>query len=197
MDLLFHNGLVLITRGGDPAPTAVGVAGDRIVAVGRDELLDAATAETRIVDLDGRTLLPGINDGHLHIGGFASGRPPTALDVSPAAVSTIGEIVALVAERSATLPAGSWIRGRGWTASHLTDLSADQRISVNEAVEAYTAAGAWQDDAESWKRTIAEGCVADLCVVDGRLSTDDPHTFADMAVSMTVVGGAVVHDTAD
>lgn len=123
MDLIFHNGLVLLGAApNSPPASAVGVQGDQIVAVGNDEVLAAATTSTRVVDLDGRTLLPGVNDGHLHIGGFASSRPPASLDISPAAVATIAEIVALVAERAQTVPAGSWIRGRGWTASHLSDL---------------------------------------------------------------------------
>ena len=71
---------------------------------------------------------------------------------------------------------------------------ADQRIRVHEAVQAYTAAGAWQDGAERWKGSIAPGMVADLCVVDARLPTDDPRTFANSEVSLTMVGGAAVHD---
>jgi len=70
---------------------------------------------------------------------------------------------------------------------------AGQRIKVGEAVNAYTAAGAWQDDADTWKGNIAPGMVADLCVVDARLSSDDPRTFANTEVSLTMVDGLVVH----
>jgi predicted amidohydrolase YtcJ len=70
---------------------------------------------------------------------------------------------------------------------------ASQRIKVEEAVTAYTAAGAWQDGAETWKGSVAPGSVADLCVVDARLTTDDPRTFADAEVSMTIVDGVIVH----
>lgn len=128
-DLIFYDGLVMdggISGGsaaGNPVPSAVAVTGDRILAVGGDELVDLADRDTRMINLDGRTLLPGINDGHLHVGGFAAGRPPASLDVSTKAVSSIAEIVALVAERAASTPPGTWIRGRGWSAAHLTDLT--------------------------------------------------------------------------
>ncbi len=72
---------------------------------------------------------------------------------------------------------------------------AEQRIKVEEAVHAYTTAGAWQDGAETWKGSLVPGMVADLCVVDSRLTTDDPHTFAEAEVSMTVVDGVIVHET--
>jgi predicted amidohydrolase YtcJ len=71
---------------------------------------------------------------------------------------------------------------------------ADQRIRVDEAIHAYTAAGAWQDNAESWKGTIAPGMVADLCVVDARLSSDDPRAFADTVVSLTMVDGVTMYE---
>ena len=70
---------------------------------------------------------------------------------------------------------------------------ADQQIAVSEALDAYTAAGSWQDGCEAWKGRLAPGMVADLCVVDARLSTDDPHTFEDADVSLTMVDGLVVH----
>ena len=70
----------------------------------------------------------------------------------------------------------------------------EQRVTVAEAVRSYTAGGAWQDDAETWKGSIAKGMAADLCVVDCRLSTDHPKTIGAAPVSMTVVGGQVVYD---
>lgn len=137
-DLIFHNGEVMPASDIDVLPVdrcVVAVIDGRISAIGGADVLDLADAETRVIDLDGRTLLPGVNDGHLHVGGFAIGRPPTALDLLPSAVSTIREIAALVAERAASTPPGTWIRGRGWHAAHLRDLDgAEPTAAMLDAV---------------------------------------------------------------
>ncbi len=135
-DLILHNGLVITGGAGDestarPGREALAVAGDRIVAVGGSELLDLAGTKTTVLDLDGRTLLPGINDGHLHVGGYASSRPPASLDVSPQAVGSIADIAAAIAERVAETPPGTWIRGWGWIGASLADLSAAQPTAAS------------------------------------------------------------------
>lgn len=75
--LVMTGGRVWVGAGapGDPAewPTAVAVAGDRIVAVGGDREVRALTGDgTRRIDLDGRLVVPGFLDAHTHFidGGF-------------------------------------------------------------------------------------------------------------------------------
>lgn len=70
---------------------------------------------------------------------------------------------------------------------------ADQCIGLAEALRTYTAAGAWQDFAESWKGTLEPGKVADLCLLDEDLLSLDPHDIPGVTVRMTVLGGRVVH----
>lgn len=110
------------TRTPQLGATALAVVGNRIGAIGGDEIFDLIGPATEVIDLDGRTLLPGINDGHLHVGGFAQTRPPVALDVSPAACPTVRSVAAAVAERAATAGKDEWIRGRGWVGASLSDL---------------------------------------------------------------------------
>ena len=121
-DLLFHNGDVLGHLDGDRPVTAVAVTGNRISATGGIELLEAATTSTTVIDLDGRSLVPGINDGHIHIGGFSQGRPPASLDVTPPTCPTIRSVADAVAARVAEIRPGDWIRGRGWVGASLADL---------------------------------------------------------------------------
>lgn len=121
-DIVFRNGLILGSAVGDTAPEVVAITGNRIAAVGGDEVLDVIGPATEVVDLEGRTLLPGINDGHLHIGGFSQSRPPAALDVSPATCPTVRAVAEAIAERAAVLESGEWIRGRGWVGAALSDL---------------------------------------------------------------------------
>jgi predicted amidohydrolase YtcJ len=66
--IIFYNGTVLTMDSDLPAAEAIAVAGDRILAVGTNEdILALQVAETRIIDLQGRTLMPGFVDPHTHI----------------------------------------------------------------------------------------------------------------------------------
>jgi predicted amidohydrolase YtcJ len=67
-DVVFHNGAVLTLDRDAPRAQAMAIRGDRILAVGSDaEVLALQGPETRVVDLAGRTLLPGFVDGHTHL----------------------------------------------------------------------------------------------------------------------------------
>ncbi len=66
--LVFHNGRVVTLEASLPVAQALAVAGERILAVGDDDtVLALADANTRMVDLDGRALLPGFVDAHTHL----------------------------------------------------------------------------------------------------------------------------------
>jgi predicted amidohydrolase YtcJ len=67
-DIVFHNGVVLTLDRDAPRAQAMAIRGERILAVGSDaDILALQGAETRVVDLAGRTLLPGFVDGHTHL----------------------------------------------------------------------------------------------------------------------------------
>ncbi len=67
-DLILTNGKIITV---DPAFTiaqAIAIAGDRILAVGPDAAMAAMTGPaTRVVDLKGKAVIPGITDGHAHM----------------------------------------------------------------------------------------------------------------------------------
>jgi len=66
-DVIFYHGTVLTMDTQHPQAQAVAVRGDRIVAVGSDdEVLNMSGPGTALVDLEGRTLLPGFIDSHAH-----------------------------------------------------------------------------------------------------------------------------------
>ncbi|MGW1927671.1 amidohydrolase family protein, partial [Streptomyces massasporeus] len=65
-DLVFTGGPVFTV---DPARTrasSLAVVGDRIVAVGHDEVRELVGPRTEVVDLTGKLLLPGFQDAHVH-----------------------------------------------------------------------------------------------------------------------------------
>ena len=66
--VLFHNGTVLTMEGASPQAEALEITGEKITAVGTDEeILASHRVESRVVDLDGRTLMPGFVDAHTHL----------------------------------------------------------------------------------------------------------------------------------
>lgn len=68
----------------------------------------------------------------------------------------------------------------------------EQRISLQEALEAYTAGSAWAEYAESWKGRLAPGQVADLVVLDRDPFAIDPGELDRVESVLTMVGGRVV-----
>lgn len=68
-DLILHNGTIFTGDPAQPRAQALAIRGERIVAVGDDEAIAAlAGVDTRRIDLDGRRVVPGINDAHEHLG---------------------------------------------------------------------------------------------------------------------------------
>jgi predicted amidohydrolase YtcJ len=67
-DIIFHNGQILTMAMGLPIESAIAVKGEHILAVGGDDqILAMAGEETHMVDLGGKTLMPGFVDAHTHI----------------------------------------------------------------------------------------------------------------------------------
>ncbi|MDT7843298.1 amidohydrolase [Streptomyces justiciae] len=125
-DLVFVNGSVLTVDPDFTVAHALAVADGVITAVGaRADVEDLVGPDTRVVDLDGGTLLPGINDSHLHGCAWGICSPPLALDLGHPAVRSIADVaeaVRLAAERT---PAGQWITGVGWDPGYLAECAAD------------------------------------------------------------------------
>jgi predicted amidohydrolase YtcJ len=69
-----------------------------------------------------------------------------------------------------------------------------EKISVEEALRAYTAANAYGAFREDRLGTIRVGALADLVVLSQDLLTIDPVTIRDVLVDYTIIGGAIVHE---
>ncbi|MEW6322958.1 MAG: amidohydrolase [Acidobacteriota bacterium] len=102
-DLILHSGPVLTVDARSSVAGAVAVRGDRIVAVGpAADVRALAGPATTIIDLEGRTVLPGLMDNHLHGAGGGPG-----VDLSRA--RSLDEVLAAVGTRVAETPAGGLV----------------------------------------------------------------------------------------
>ena len=84
-------------------------------------------AATRVIDLDGRTVIPGMVDAHGHLLGLGLRR--SAPSTSPARASTTRSIARVAAAREGAAP-GTWILGRGWDQNDW----GDTRFPTHEAL---------------------------------------------------------------
>lgn len=109
-DLILKNGRVWTGRG-RPFAEAVAITGSKIRAVGANRtVLPMAGPSTRVVDLAGRFVMPGINDAHIHfLGGSAR---LSELDLNDA--RSLEEIQVRLRGFAAEHPQAAWIRGYGW-----------------------------------------------------------------------------------
>jgi hypothetical protein len=114
VDLILHHAQVLTVDKQFSVRSAVAIKGDRIVATGGEELL-ASYSAAKVVDLGGRTLMPGFIDTHLHP------KPVTPSDINVESARSVADVQAMLRAKAASLGAGKWITGYGWAESALAE----------------------------------------------------------------------------
>jgi predicted amidohydrolase YtcJ len=90
--------------------TAMAVRDGKIVAIGKEEDVSGyVTPRTRVLDLQGLTVLPGLIDVHTHVMQWAKAIVRGEIDAGHKAVHSIAEITKAVADRAQAVPEGQWI----------------------------------------------------------------------------------------
>lgn len=94
-----------------PLAEAVAIKENRILKVGSTQEIEKLCGkETKVINLNGKTVVPGLIDTHIHVADF--GRCLMWLDLTSA--GSIKDLQSLLKEKSKQTPAGKWIVGRGW-----------------------------------------------------------------------------------
>jgi predicted amidohydrolase YtcJ len=111
-DTILTNGKIVTADATFRVAEAIAVSRDRFVAVGTNAEIEAlAGADTKRIDLCGRTVLPGLIDTHAHIAGAGD----IGQSVSFAGVTNVPEALRRIADFAAKTPSGCWITGdRSW-----------------------------------------------------------------------------------
>jgi predicted amidohydrolase YtcJ len=115
-DLVIDNANFITVDDSRPRAGSLAVVGSRIVAVGdAGEFVDAGAR--RLIDLEGRTVVPGFNDAHNHMGGY--GATLNEVAIQPEVARSIEEIVAAIGARAEATPEGVWVIGTGYNDNKL------------------------------------------------------------------------------
>ena len=110
-DVVVTNGRIYTADGARPVVDAMAIRGGRVVFVGDRAGARALTgANTRTLDLQGRTVIPGMTDAHAHVTGLGQ----SLLNVDLVGTTSYEQVIARVVERARNTPKGEWIIGRGW-----------------------------------------------------------------------------------
>ncbi len=106
-DIIFRGGPIITMDSGNPRAQALAVSNGRIVAVGSaDAIAGLQGSGTQVVDLDGRTLMPGMIDAHAH---SYSVLKDDFIIISPTNVSSFDQVMQMLEEGAKKLQPGEWL----------------------------------------------------------------------------------------
>lgn len=118
-------------RPAEPRATALAIRGERIIAVGTDaEVRALAGPSTRVIELAGRAVTPGLVDAHCHLYGLGADLE----NVSVRGLSSEAETVRVMAEAAAARPANEWLIGRGWDQNRWPGQQFPTRAALDAAI---------------------------------------------------------------
>lgn len=130
-DLILHNGRFTTLDRANPTASAVAIKDGRFLRVGRSEdVLPLAGSGTRVVDLQGRTVLPGLIDNHLHI---IRGGLNFNLELRWDGVRSLADAMAMLKRQVAITPTPQWVRVVGGFTEHQF---AEKRLPTIEELNA-------------------------------------------------------------
>ncbi len=110
-DLIIRNARIWTVNPAQPEADALAVLNGRFVAVGTEaQVMPWQGPHTRMIDAQGRRLLPGFNDAHVH---FSDGGAALSA-VQLVNVTSLKEFVQRIADYAAHAPKGEWIRNGEW-----------------------------------------------------------------------------------
>lgn len=129
-DLILHHGRIVTVDDTFSLEAAVAVRAGRVVAVGRDErILPLRGPATEVVDLEGRLVLPGLFDTHVH----AADASVTEFDHPIPPMESIADVLAYIRARAERLPEGGWIEVRQVFITRLVEQRYPTRAELDAA----------------------------------------------------------------
>jgi predicted amidohydrolase YtcJ len=120
-DLIVSHGKIVTMDSERRTVEAMAIRDGKIIATGSDaQMLACAGPGTQTVDLDGKTVLPGLIDVHTHAINWTSSLARGDIDFTTG-INSVADVVKQVAARAAAAPRGQWITGFGWSDARLAE----------------------------------------------------------------------------
>ena len=119
-DLVLEHGHIVTMDGARRIVDTMAVRDGKILALGNSQA-DCASSRTQLIDLHGRTVLPGLIDVHTHAMEWVKSILRGEIEAGYPAVHSIAEITEAVARRAGSIPQGQWIIGSGWDDAKLAE----------------------------------------------------------------------------
>ncbi|HWL81946.1 MAG TPA: amidohydrolase [Roseomonas sp.] len=130
-DLILHNGRITTLDRGNPNPEAVAISAGRFSAVGdAAAILPTAGPNTRVIDLGGRRLIPGLFDNHLHV---IRGGLNFNMELRWDGVRSLADAMEMLRKQVAITPPPQWVRIVGGFTEHQF---AEKRLPTLEEINA-------------------------------------------------------------
>ena len=130
-DLILKKANVITVDPRQPTAELVAIRGDKILLVASNESLESVKGtKTKVIDCQGKTVVPGFNDAHCHIFSFL--RKLLSIDLSPPSVSSISDIKAAISQKAQNTPSGQWLTGTDYNDFYLTEKRHPTRWDIDE-----------------------------------------------------------------
>ena len=113
MDLILINGVIHTMDLSNSRAEAVAVKDGKFIKIGSsEEILSLKSNDTQVIDLNGKLLLPGFNDSHMHLLSFGASLKMVILNDCKSVEAIIEKVKGFIKEKS--IEKGKWVSGRGW-----------------------------------------------------------------------------------
>jgi predicted amidohydrolase YtcJ len=130
-DLVLYNATILTMNPRRPRAELVAAQDGEIVWVGCNGDLGLVKGRGKLIDCEGKAVLPGFNDAHIHIMAYASNL--LSVDCSPASVTSITDIQEKIRQQAERTPRGTWIKGTGYNEFYLAEHRHPNRHDLDRA----------------------------------------------------------------
>lgn len=130
--LIIHNANIVTLDDARPQAQAIAIANDKIIAVGNDaDILKLKATNTKVVSANGRTIIPGLYDSHLHV--IRAGRFYNT-ELRWDGVKSLKRALQMLKEQAARTPKGQWVRVvGGWNEFQFEEKRLPTLEEINEA----------------------------------------------------------------
>src|ERR1051325_10399798 len=132
-DLILHNGNIVTMEDKQPTAAAIAMQGEKILSLGPSEqILKLAGPQTKVVDLKGRTAIPGLIDTHIHIVSGGLGMVKVQLGEA----ESVADVLDIVRNhiRDNSVPAGAWVvASSDWYVNQLKENRFPTRWELDKA----------------------------------------------------------------